>query len=142
MPRGYRESVVDLARKASRYLANLDGPRTVLWCYLVWYAVVAARYFDPSPSLWGASLGLSGVIGFALLLNAGWPRAPLARWQRVRFFLTPFCVSSFAALVKGRGFILVFSRDPKDLVLGASGCAALLALRRWSRRRERVTVAP
>jgi hypothetical protein len=116
----------------------LDAPRTVLWCYLVWYTVVVVRYFDPSPALWGASIGLSGVIGFALLLNAGWPRVPLQRWQRVRFFLTPFCVSSFSALVKGRGFLLVFSRDPRDLVLGAAGCAALLALRRWSRMRVRM----
>jgi hypothetical protein len=30
----------------------------------------------------------------------------------------PFCVSSFAALVKDRGFILVFSPDWRDLAIG------------------------
>ena len=70
------------------YLAELDLPRTVLWCYLLWYLVVAIRYFDPSPELWGASLGVSGIIGVALLLNAGWP-ANSARLTRI--LLHPRC---------------------------------------------------
>jgi hypothetical protein len=134
------ESTVLAFRRAARYLAHLDVPRTILWCYLVWYLVVVVRYFDPSPTLWASSVGLSVVIGLALLLNAGWPSRPgvrLDRWQKLRFFLMPFCVSSFAALVKGRGFVLVFSPDPTDLALALGGCALLLGLRQWAKAHER-----
>lgn len=127
-------------QSVAQYLAHLDVPRTILWCYLLWYLVVVMRYFDPSPALWASSVGLSAVIGLALLLNAGWPSRPgvrLDRWQKLRFFLMPFCVSSFAALVKGHGFVLVFSPDPADLALALSGCGALLGLRRWARSHER-----
>ena len=34
------------------------------------------------------------------------------RWQIFRLFLMPFCVSSFAALVKDAGFLLVFPPEP------------------------------
>jgi hypothetical protein len=93
-----------MARAPLHYLAGLTPARTALWCYLLWYLVVLVRYFDPSLRLWLTSLGLSAIIGLALLLNAG---RPLGRWQTFRFFLMPFGVSSFAALVKGRGFVLV-----------------------------------
>jgi hypothetical protein len=36
----------------------------------------------------------------------------------------PFCVSSFAALVEGRGFILVFSPHPQENLLALGCCAA------------------
>ncbi|HXT13715.1 MAG TPA: hypothetical protein VN873_19350 [Candidatus Angelobacter sp.] len=39
----------------ARYLANLTTGRMILWCYLIWYLVVLARYFDPSPRLSPAS---------------------------------------------------------------------------------------
>src|SRR6185295_19870323 len=95
-----------------RYLANLSTGRLILWCYLIWYVVVLVRYFDPSPRLWLTSLGLSAIIGMALYVNAsfsGKTRLRLEFWPAFRFFLIPFCVSSFAALIKGRGFILIFS---------------------------------
>lgn len=57
----------------------------------------------------------------------------LDRWQIFRLFLMPFCVSSFAALVKGRGFILVFSPDWKDLVAGGLLVLAFLATVRLAR---------
>lgn len=108
-----------LARAPLRYLACLTPARTALWCYLLWYLVVLVRYFDPSLRLWLTSLGLSAIVGVALLLNAGWP---LGRWQVFRFFLMPFCVSSFAALVKGRGFVLVFSPRWGEVAAGLSAC--------------------
>src|SRR6185295_17223366 len=95
-----------------RYLANLSPGRLILWCYFIWYMVVLVRYFDPSPRLWLTSLGLSLIIGFALFISttaASANKVKLDFWQTFRLFLMPFCVSSFAALVKGRGFILVFS---------------------------------
>jgi hypothetical protein len=42
-----------------------------------------------------------------------------------RLFVTPFCVSSFAALVKGRGFILIFSPDWREMAVAAAICLVL-----------------
>src|SRR5689334_18526753 len=112
----------------TRYLKNLSGGRLILWCYFIWYAVVLVRYFDASARLWLTSLGLSLIIGFALFVStarAGTNRVKLERWQVIRLFLMPFCVSSFSALVKGRGFVLIFSPQPLE-VLTALGLCALL----------------
>ena len=95
-----------------RYISNLSTGRTILWCYLIWYAVMFVRYFDPSPRLWLTSLGISIIVGVALVISTtssaqGARRQD--RWQVFRLFLMPFCVSSFSALVKGQGFVLIFS---------------------------------
>src|SRR5580658_4913512 len=111
-----------------RYLANLSRGRLILWCYFIWYAVVLVRYFDPSARLWLTSAGLSLIIGFALYIStarAGANRVKLERWQVIRLFLMPFCVSSFSALVKGRGFVLIFSPKPMELLAAAGLCALL-----------------
>ena len=111
------------------YLRNLNTGRLILWCYLVWYLVVLVRYFDPSPQLWFTSIGLSAIIGLALYLSAtaGATKVKLDRWTIFRLFLMPFCVSSFAALVKGRGFILVFSPRLNENLLAIALCALFCA---------------
>ena len=111
-----------------RYLANLTAGRIVLWCYLIWYLFFATRYFDPSPALWLTSVGLSGIIGIALVISTWKGKDALDRWQTFRLFLMPFCVSSFAALVKGRDFILVFSSSLREDLLALACCAAFCAL--------------
>jgi len=92
--------------------------------------VVLARYFDSSVRLWLTSLGLSLIIGFALFISttaASANKVKLDFWQTFRLFLMPFCVSSFSALVKGRGFVLIFS--PKLMEIGiAAGLCALLCI--------------
>ena len=111
-----------------RYLATLSTGRLILWCYFIWWAVVFVRYFDPSIRLWLTSLGLSGIIGVALYIStagSGTTKVKLDRWQTFRLFLMPFCVSSFAALVKGQGFILIFSPRPEEILLAVGLCAAL-----------------
>lgn len=111
-----------------RYLTTLSRGRLILWCYLVWYVVVLVKYFDASPRLWLTSLGLSGIIGFALYLStagSGTTKVMLDRWQLFRLFLMPFCVSSFAALVKGKGFLLIFSPHPSEILLALALCAVL-----------------
>jgi hypothetical protein len=117
------------------YLASLNGARQILWGYLIWYLVVIVRYFDPRPRLWITSLGLSGIIGFALILSTAGTNATtrLDRWQLFRLFLMPFCVSSFAAVVKDHGFVLVFSPDWRDLSIGAALILVFLAAVRLSR---------
>jgi hypothetical protein len=112
----------------TRYLANLSTGRLILWCYFVWYLVVLVRYFDSNLRLWLTSLGLSGIIGFALYLStvSGVAnKVTLEFWQVFRLFLMPFCVSSFAALVKGKGFILIFSPDPREIAAAVGLCLLL-----------------
>jgi hypothetical protein len=113
-----------------RYLAGLSGGRFVLWCYFLWWAVVLVQYFDPNPRIWLTSLGLSFIIGIALTLNAmsGSTGTRPQPWPIFRFFLTPFCVSSFASLVKDRGFLLIFSPRWEEMVAAAGACAGLGAL--------------
>jgi hypothetical protein len=111
-----------------RYLRNLKTGQLILWCYLVWYLVVLVRYFDPNPRLWLTSCGLSLIIGLALYISttsAGGNKVTLAGWQTFRLFLMPFCVSSFAALVKGHGFFLIFSPNPYEIMAAVALCAAL-----------------
>lgn len=115
-----------LARALGRYFAGLRTAQRVLWSYLLWYLYVLARYFDPSASLWLSSLGISAIVGTALYLStvrAGRTRVRLERWQIARLYVMPFCVSSFAALIKGRGFILIFHPSLHDNLAAASLCA-------------------
>ena len=119
------------------YLATLSGGRFALWCYFIWWLVVVVRYFDPNPMLWLTSLGLSVIIGMALYINTAWSgrnRVRLEPWPAFRLFLTPFCVSSFAALVKGRGFVLIFSPQWQEMAVAAGACAALGGLALLARR--------
>ena len=113
-----------------QYLRNLSKGRLILWCYFIWYMVVLVRYFDPSLSLWLTSLGLALIIGFALYIStasAGSTRVKLEPWQTLRLFLMPFCVSSFAALVKDKGFILIFSPRPSEIGIAVAICGVLCA---------------
>ena len=121
-----------------QYLRNLSTGRLILWCYFIWYAVVLVRYFDSNPRLWLTSLGLALIIGFALYIStasAGSTRVNLEPWQTFRLFLMPFCVSSFAALVKGRGFILIFSPRLSEIAI-AAGLCLLLCLIVWALKRQ------
>lgn len=108
-----------------RYLAGLSIGRFTLWCYFIWWSVVAVRYFDPNPRIWMTSVGLSVIIGVALIINASSASAKVQFWPMLRFFLTPFCVSSFAALVKDRGFVLIFSPRWEEMAVAAGACVAL-----------------
>lgn len=110
-----------------RYFARLNTPRRILWCYLLWWLHTVVRHFDPSPRLWLTALGLSAVIGLALILSVRTSSSggtKLDGWQTFRLFLMPFCVSSFAALVKGLGFVLIF---PPSLAENASGLGVITA---------------
>ena len=111
-----------------------------MWCYFIWYVVVLVRYFEPSARLWLTSLGLSVIIGFALYVStakAGRNLVKLERWQVIRLFLMPFCVSSFSALVKGKGFVLIFSPNPSEILAAAGLCAWLCGTVFFLRRGKR-----
>ena len=129
----------------TRYLTNLSKARLTLWCYFIWYLVVLVRYFEPSARLWLTSLGLSLIIGTALFIStttAGTARVKLERWQVIRLFMMPFCVSSFSALVKGKGFVLIFSPNPSELLTAAGFCALLCGTVALLKRRAQVIAVP
>ena len=124
------------------YFANLSIGRQVLWCYLVWYLVMATSYFDPAPNLWLTALGISAIMGVALYLAFTPPGARPDRWHVMRLFLIPFCVASFSALVKDRGFILVFPPRLSENALALSLCAVLVLLCAAARRFRRPAPRP
>ena len=116
-----------------RYFATLNTARLVLWCYAVWYGINVAMRFDSHPRLWMTSLGLSAIVGLALLLstrNSSSGTTKLDGWQIFRLFLMPFCVSSFAALVKDKGYLLIFPSTVVDNVI-AFGAEALFLVGMW-----------
>ena len=113
-----------------RYIASLSIARQVLWCYLIWYLCVVFLYFDPSPVLWVSSLGMSGIIGLALQLSTAGKASPNDGWTTFRLFLMPFCVSSYSALIKGKGFILIFPPAGWENGVGICCLVAFLAVQR------------
>lgn len=114
-----------------RYLARLTTGRIILWCYAIWYAVNVINHFEARPRLWLTSIGLSGIIGFALLIStrsSSTGTTKLDRWQVFRLFLMPFCVSSFAALVKDAGYLLIFPPGPKENLVGLGFIVAFIVV--------------
>ena len=91
-----------------RYIARVELPQLILWCYLAWYVAIILQYFDATPALWISSLGIAGIIGFALTLATRQKGKRADGWVIFRLYLFPFCVSSYSALIKGKGFILLF----------------------------------
>jgi len=99
-----------------RYIAQLYPGNILLWVYLIWYLTISTLYFDDDPKLWLTALGISLIVGFALVLSTScWPiniRA-LDRWQTFRLFLIPFLVSSYSLLIKDKGCFVIFPPDLK-----------------------------
>lgn len=117
-----------------RYLQNLSTGRTILWCYFIWWVLSIIHHFDPTPRIWLTSLGLSGIIGAALILSTRPSSGTITKtdpWVLFRLFLMPFCVSSFAALVKDAGYLLVFPPSLKENAIGISLITVFL-LTVWS----------
>jgi hypothetical protein len=95
---------------------------------MIWYLVTVFHYFDPSPRIWINSLGISAVIGFALLLSVNNTQSWRNQgWQTFRLFLMPFCVSSFSSLIKGRDFFLIIPPKPSERFIAVGLCAVFVA---------------
>lgn len=109
------------------YFARLGKSKLILWCYLAWYAAIVVLYFDPSPMLWVSSLGISAFIGVALNLAAYQSNQRRDGWVTFRLFLIPFCVSSYSALIKGKGFVLLFPPNWQHLLAGFCACLGVIA---------------
>jgi hypothetical protein len=110
------------------YLRNLPASKIVLWCYATWYCAIVSMYFDTSARIWLTALFVSFVIGIALNLSvARGAGISVDRWQTIRLFLMPFCVSSYSSLIKDRGFIVIFPTSPSALEVAIGSCLAFLA---------------
>ena len=116
------------------YFARLTAGKIALWCFLIWYLSTVIHYFDPAPAIWLNALGISAIIGVALYLSVHEPgvrepgKPPPDRWTVLRLFMMPFCVSSFSSLIKGRGFVLVFPPDLRELALSVGACAVFIII--------------
>lgn len=114
-------------RKLVQYLEEIKLDKTILWCYLIWYVVIVYFYFDPSPKIWINSIGISAVIGTGLLFSVSSAKTDLRdRWQTFRLYLMPFCVSSFSALIKDQGFIVLISPKITETLVSVLCCVLFL----------------
>ncbi|MEO8613993.1 MAG: hypothetical protein ABI600_02545 [Luteolibacter sp.] len=109
------------------YFAKLHWSRLVLWCYLVWYFTILGLYFDPSISLWLSSLGISVIIGTALILSTASANHRPDGWTIFRLYLMPLCVSSYSAIIKGKGFIMLFPPSLHENLIALGACVGFIA---------------
>ncbi len=125
-------------KRVIQYLCQLKVGKAILWCYFIWYIVVVYFYFDPSFKLWMNSIGISAVIGTALMLSVSPHRgAQPDHWQTFRLYLMPFCVSSFSALIKDQGFVVIFSPQISETLTSIGSCILFLAIVLISKRSNR-----
>jgi hypothetical protein len=111
-----------------QYFCNIKIHKLILWCYLIWYLVVVTFYFDPMPKIWINSIGISAVIGTALMLSVSASDSKVDYWQTFRLYLMPFCVSSFSSLIKDQGFIVIISPKPQETILAILSCVIFLLI--------------
>jgi len=116
-------------RALIQYLYEIKWDKAILWCYLIWYIVIVYFYFDPSLKIWINAIGISAVIGTALLLSVSSNKiSGRDSWQTFRLYLMPFCVSSFSALIKGQGFIVFISPKIKETLVAVLCCVLFLSV--------------
>lgn len=121
-----------------RHFARLPAGLVTLWCFLIWYLLMVVQHFESSPRLWLNALGMSMIVGTALLLSVS-HSGGVARefWRVFRLYAIPFCVSSFSALVRDDGFYAVFAPDRGDNLVAGIGCLLFLAWIALARRVDR-----
>lgn len=124
-----------------RHFARLPAGLVILWCFLIWYLLMVMRHFEASPRLWFNALGMSVIVGTALLLSVR-HSGGIARefWRVFRLYAIPFCVSSFSALVRDDGFYAVFAPEWDDNLIASTGCAIFLAWIMLARRLDRYSI--
>ena len=111
-----------------QYFREIKLNKLILWCYLIWYLVIVTFYFDPTPKIWVNAIGISSVIGTALILSVSNSNSKVDSWQIFRLYLMPFCVSSFSSLIKDQGFIVIISPKPQETILAILSCVIFLLI--------------
>jgi hypothetical protein len=111
------------------YIKNLRAGKIALWCYLIWYLITVFNYFDTNLKLWVNSLGISIVIGLALMLSVADDKNGFKlNWQTARLFIMPFCVSSFSALIKDQSYFIIIPTNKFVLLQSIVACAVFIAV--------------
>ena len=113
------------------YLINMKVSILILWCYVTWYLTMVIFYMKTDIDLWMNSLGISLLVGFALVLATGGfskSRVENELWQIVRLFLCPFLVSSFSNVTLGENFFLVFSPNFNENLLAVTFCSFIVII--------------
>lgn len=108
------------------YFKNIESQKIILWCYLIWYFTIITIYFESSLKLWASSVGISFIIGFALILSTSQQGTKQDIWIKIRLFLFPFCVSSYSATIKDYDFILLFPSNLFHLLISVVNCLLFL----------------
>jgi hypothetical protein len=108
------------------YFKDIKPGKLILWYYLIWYFTTVYFHFDPNPKIWINALGISVVIGIALMLSVG--SQSIKSWQTFRLFWMPFAVSSFSSLIKGQGFFVIFSPHLVEIMVSVVACLLFTAL--------------
>jgi len=129
-----------LFSRSIEYLRALPAAKMVLWCYVLWYLSMACMHFDASPRLWLNSLGIAVVIGVGLILSVAGAHARPDFWTMARLFMMPFGVSSFSALIKDRGFVLIFSPVLRENAVALGACLLFFLVSRGVRWTGRVRI--
>ena len=111
-----------------KYFQEIKLNKLILWCYLIWYLVVIIFYFEPTLKIWINAIGISLVIGTALVLSVSASDSKVDYWQTFRLYLMPFCVSSFSSLIKDQGFIVIISTKPQETILAILSCGIFLSI--------------
>ena len=111
-----------------KYFVEIKLAKSILWCYLIWYVVIVIFYFDPAPKIWINSVGISAVIGTGLILSVSSSNIRRDYWQIFRLYLMPFCVSSFAALIKDQGFLVFISPKLIENAIALLACTIFIAM--------------
>ena len=130
--------------KLISYLVRLDNRRRLLWSAFLWYVAMMARHATATPTVWLNSAGIAVVISVILAATAippGGKWRDLGFWPLARFFLIPFCVSSFSAVMTKAGLVLIFPRNLADNLVATGAVVSFLLLcaaaRYWGRAADR-----
>lgn len=99
-----------------KHLIQGHYKQMILAFYLSWYLYIVINYFDSNYLIWSNALLIAIVVGIALNLSAN--NSKKSNWVTLRFFLIPFAVSSYTALISGRGFVAIF---PSSFMETAAG---------------------
>ena len=119
---------IQIMKWLMKYFRDIKLNKLILWCYLIWYLVIIIFYFDPTPKIWINAIGISVVIGTALILSVSVINSKVDYWQTFRLYLMPFCVSSFSSLIKDQGFIVIISPKPQETILAILSCGIFLSI--------------
>ena len=120
--------------KGLKKLFQLTAPY-ILSGYLGWYLFIVGytlridyRREQMESQPWIIACVIGFLVGIAFLANAYGSKEvqmQMSPWQIGKFFLIPFCVSSYSSLVKDKGLLTIFPPDP-TILLGGFACALLM----------------